>query len=130
MQINRVSASDIDKQHYELVVIGSGFGSSFFLGEALKHIQGRALIIEWGDFHSWDWQIQNQQSSLILPESTYDNPGEKPWNTTIALGGGMNCWFSQTPRLHPSDFATHSLYGVAHDWPLSYAELEPYSCQA
>lgn len=130
MQINRVSASDIDKQHYELVVIGSGFGSSFFLNEALKHIQGRALIIEWGDFHSWDWQIQNQQSSLILPESTYDNPGEKPWNTTIALGGGMNCWFSQTPRLHPSDFATRSLYGVAHDWPLSYDDLEPYYCQA
>lgn len=46
MEINRVSARDIDSTHYELVVIGSGFGSSFFLKEALKHIKGRALIIE------------------------------------------------------------------------------------
>lgn len=130
VEINRVSSRDVNEAQYELVVIGSGFGSCFFLSEALKHLTGRALIIEWGDFHAWDWQIQNQQSSLIKPESTYDNRGEKPWNTTIALGGGMNCWFSQTPRLHPGDFALRTRYGVGHDWPLSYADLEPYYCQA
>lgn len=86
MRINRVRAGELDKQHYELVIIGSGFGSCFFLVEALRHIKGRALIVEWGDFHAWDWQIENQKSSVILPESTYDNPGKKPWNTTIALG--------------------------------------------
>ena len=42
----------------------------------------------------------------------------------------MNCWYSQTPRLHPSDFAIRTRYGVGNDWPLSYAELEPYYCQA
>ncbi|HDZ56705.1 MAG TPA: GMC family oxidoreductase [Pseudomonas xinjiangensis] len=130
MDINRVSARDVDKQHYELVVIGSGFGSSFFLTEALKHISGRVLIIEWGDFYPWAWQIETQASSLIKPEATYSNQGEKPWNTTIALGGGTNCWYSQTPRLHPSDFATKSLYGIGNDWPISYEDLEPYYCQA
>jgi choline dehydrogenase-like flavoprotein len=130
VEINRVSARDVDKAHYELVVIGSGFGSSFFLTEALKHLSGRALIIEWGDFHPWDWQIQTQSSSAIKPESTYENRGEKPWNTTIALGGGMNCWYSQTPRLHPSDFAIRTRYGVGNDWPLSYEDLEPYYCKA
>lgn len=130
MEINRVSTRDIHRAHYELVVIGSGFGSCFFLGEALKHLNGRALIIEWGDFHPWAWQIQAQSSTAVKAESTYQNRGKKPWNTTIALGGGMNCWFSQTPRLHPHDFDTRTRYGVGHDWPLSYADLEPYYCQA
>jgi choline dehydrogenase-like flavoprotein len=31
-----------------------------------------------------------------------------------------------TPRLHPSDFRTLSADGVGADWPLSYADLEPY----
>lgn len=130
MEINRVSAEKVHNTHYQLVVIGSGFGSGFFLSEALKHISGRALIIEWGDFHPWAWQVQAQASSALRPESTYDNQGEKPWNTTVALGGGMNCWFAQTPRLHPHDFATRTRYGVGHDWPLSYDDLEPYYCQA
>lgn len=130
MEINRISPTDVDKGRYELVVIGSGFGSAFFLSEALQHIKGRALIIEWGDFHPWAWQIETRRNTAIRPDDTFDNRGEKPWNTTIALGGGMNCWFSQTPRLHPSDFKTRSRYGVAHDWPFGYEDLEPYYCRA
>src|SRR5262245_1119993 len=30
------------------------------------------------------------------------------------------------PRLRPSDFRVRSLDGVADDWPLTYAELEPF----
>lgn len=130
MDINRVSARAIHEKHYELVVIGSGFGSTFFLNEALKHLNGQALIIEWGDFHPWAWQIEAQRNSIISQENTYTNRGEKPWNMTIGLGGGMNCWYSQTPRFHPHDFVTQSRYGVGQDWPFGYDELEPYYCQA
>ncbi len=30
------------------------------------------------------------------------------------------------PRLHPSDFRVRSLDGVADDWPIDYATLEPF----
>lgn len=130
MDINRKTPAQVDQQHYEMVVIGSGFGSSFFLTEALKHTKGRVLIVEWGDFHPWAWQIQNKLNTAIPSPETYANRGEKPWNTTIALGGGMNCWYSQTPRLHPNDFATQTRYGIGYDWPISYDELEPFYCQA
>ncbi len=30
------------------------------------------------------------------------------------------------PRLHPSDFKVRTLDGVADDWPIDYATLEPY----
>jgi choline dehydrogenase-like flavoprotein len=130
MKINRVDASKVNNAHYELVVIGSGFGSSFFLSEALKHIKGRALIIEWGDYNPWAQQIGSQLNSPIKPADTYKNQTKHPWNTTIGLGGGTNCWYAQTPRLLPADFKTKTLYGVGRDWPISYDELEPFYCRA
>jgi choline dehydrogenase-like flavoprotein len=32
--------------------------------------------------------------------------------------------------LHPSDFRLNSLYGVGHDWPIDYDELEPFYSDA
>lgn len=130
MEINRVTPERVANEHYELIIIGSGFGSTFFLNEAVKHITGRALVIEWGDHYPWAAQVQEQRNSDIPQDSTYVNLGEKPWNMTIALGGGMNCWFSQTPRLHPKDFYMKTLYGVSNDWPVDYDVLESYYCQA
>ncbi|WP_150303370.1 GMC oxidoreductase [Pseudomonas saliphila] len=129
MEINRVSPEHVANEHYELIIIGSGFGSTFFLNEAVKHITGRALVIEWGDHFPWATQVREQRNSDIPQESTYENRGDKPWNMTIALGGGMNCWFTQAPRLHPKDFYMQTHYGVSHDWPVDYDDLEPYYCQ-
>ena len=129
MEINRVSPARVANEHYELVIIGSGFGSTFFLNEAVKHITGRVLVIEWGDHYPWASQVREQQNSDIPQDSTYINRGDKPWNMTIALGGGMNCWFAQAPRLHPKDFHMHTHYGVARDWPVDYDILEPYYCK-
>ena len=35
-------------------------------------------------------------------------------------------WSAHFPRYHPSDFRVRSLDGVGDDWPLTYAELEPF----
>lgn len=43
-----------------------------------------------------------------------------------AVGGSTVHWSAHFPRFHPSDFRVRSLDGVADDWPLTYAELEPY----
>jgi choline dehydrogenase-like flavoprotein len=41
--------------------------------------------------------------------------------------GGSSIFFgAEWPRFIPSDFRVRSLYGFADDWPLDYAELEPY----
>jgi choline dehydrogenase-like flavoprotein len=39
--------------------------------------------------------------------------------TTLHYAGWAN-------RLHPDDFRMRTLFGVAADWPLSYADLDPY----
>ncbi|MBL8701208.1 MAG: GMC family oxidoreductase [Alphaproteobacteria bacterium] len=42
------------------------------------------------------------------------------------VGGGLLRWGAHFPRLRPSDFRVRSLDGVGEDWPLGYADLEPY----
>ena len=127
--MNVISAKVAEKNHYELIIIGSGFGSSFFLKEALRKIQGNILVVEWGRHNSWDWQIKRGLNSNIYQKKTYKNNSDKHWNFTIGFGGGTNCWYGQTPRLHPSDFKVSSMYGVSNDWPITYEELEPYYCE-
>jgi choline dehydrogenase-like flavoprotein len=117
---------------HDLVVIGSGFGSLFFVeGFLRKHPKARVLILERGEFHSHAWQIEHRKNSGIAPESTFRTPPDhKTWNFTIGLGGGTNCWYAQTPRFHPTDFQMRTQYGVAQDWPLSYEDLDPYYVDA
>jgi choline dehydrogenase-like flavoprotein len=43
-----------------------------------------------------------------------------------AVGGSTIHWSAHFPRFHPSDFRVRTLDGVADDWPLTYAQLEPF----
>ena len=43
-----------------------------------------------------------------------------------AVGGSTIHWSAHFPRFRPSDFRVRSLDGVADDWPIDYATLEPY----
>ena len=45
------------------------------------------------------------------------------WN---GVGGSTVHWEGHFPRLHPSDFRVHRLDGVADDWPIAYADLQPF----
>src|ERR1700723_259335 len=42
------------------------------------------------------------------------------------VGGGTIMYTAHFPRMHPSDFRVKALDGVADDWPIDYATLEPY----
>lgn len=128
---NLADPAALSGDHFDLVVIGSGFGSSFYLHRMLaRGAAKRILVIEWGKHHPYDWQIEHDRNTEVDPGTTYRSASAKPWNFTIGLGGGTNCWFAQTPRFHPNDFKLRSTYGVGADWPISYDELEPYYAAA
>jgi choline dehydrogenase-like flavoprotein len=127
---NFVAPDSVVGRHYDIVVVGSGFGSGFFLHEALKRDDLKVLVIEWGDHYPHEWQIANKRNSAIAASNTYETVSDKPWIFTIGFGGGTNCWFAQTPRFHPSDFKLKSRYGVGNDWPIDYDELEPFYADA
>jgi glucose dehydrogenase len=62
----------------------------------------------------------------------YDQPGLEKYQSTYErrVGGSTWHWLGHTPRLLPNDYRLHTMYGVGVDWPLGYADLEPWYCKA
>ena len=42
------------------------------------------------------------------------------------VGGTTLHWQGSATRMHPEDFEMDTRHGIADDWPISYADLEPY----
>jgi len=112
---------------WDVVVVGSGFGSLFFLKRYLElKPNSRVLILERGRHNTTDWQLEQHKNSDVEESTTFVNESPKEWVYTIGLGGSTNCWWAQSPRLHPSDFALKTRHGVGADWPVTYDDLVPY----
>ena len=128
--MNFIDASKAN-DHWDVVIVGTGFGSMFF---AHKYLQNRpddrVLFVELGDYKSWAWQIENRRNSDVPKSDVFTTKSHKPWDFTIGLGGSSNCWWGLTPRLHPSDFSIFTDTGASVDWPLSYNDLVPYFQEA
>lgn len=115
-------------REFDTVVVGTGFASSFFLREYLRHApaNARILVLERGRKLPYSWKVQNgKNSDFPFGETVVNRTPQKPWVQNIAFGGG-SCWTGTSPRPHPSDFEMKTRYGVGEDWPISYDDLEPY----
>lgn len=125
--------------NYDLILVGTGFGSTFFLKKFLekspkhKHV----LVLERGVFFPHSERLKKERgeasSTFNLPQSGtqfQNSNSNKLWQFDTNFGGSSNCWVGCTPRLMPNDFKIKSLYNVGQDWPLSYENLEPYYCEA
>jgi choline dehydrogenase-like flavoprotein len=113
---------------FDLVVVGTGFASSFFLHEYLLHApeNARVLVLEKGRKIPYAWKREHNANSDVRFNGLIDNrTPEKPWVQNIAFGGGA-CWTGNAPRFLPSDFTMKTDHGISDDWPFDYAELEPY----
>ena len=134
----------IQKAAYDVIVVGTGFASSFFLSAYLKKVgpEKSVLVLERGHLDSHEWQLNNERaahgvgesetSSRIDPKTTFINKNPENHESVHdpSFGGGSDCWMASTPRFMPSDFELYSRYGVGVHWPLTYNELEPYYDQA
>jgi choline dehydrogenase-like flavoprotein len=118
---------------YDLVLIGSGFASSFFLHRYLQlaPASARVLVLERGEWRDHRWHLthrdeleRDSKAACRLDRSA------KPWVFRLALGGSSNCWWACTPRFLPEDFRLKSTYGIGRDWLVSYDDLEEYYCAA
>jgi choline dehydrogenase-like flavoprotein len=81
-----------------------------------------------------DWEVLRQGEYHVLPNvrrlaADYPiNDRESPIaiSNFNAVGGGTILYSGHFPRFHPSDFRVRSRDGVADDWPVDYARLEPF----
>ena len=120
-------------ESYDLVLVGSGFASSFFLLEYLMRAGDgvRILVLERGLRRSHSWQLDHPRGMTAPAQKTFVNrTPAKPWVYSMGVGGGSNCWWASTPRMLPEDFELHSRYGVGLDWPVQYDALEEYYARA
>ena len=118
---------------YDLVLVGTGFASAFFLQRYLARAKKkvRVLVLERGVLH--EHAVHMTQRLAITAESQKEihnrTPG-KPWVFELTFGGGSNCWFGTTPRMTAEDFKLFSTWGQGRDWPIGYDDLEPFYCDA
>lgn len=124
---------------YDAVVIGAGMGggaAAAVLTEAGK----RVLLLERGARVGFANDPRAHLATLGGPVPGVDptpfhhrvlSAGGVPWSFLGAVGGGTLVWGMQAWRYHPDDFRMASRYGVPAgsslaDWPIGYADLEPW----
>ncbi len=121
--IEQISLQRARERTWDVIVAGSSFASMFFVAGLPRQLS--VLFIEKGRLQSHDDQLSNGLQGREKISQQNDSPFDKRWVAHTTFGGNSNCWWAQTPRLHPNDFRLHSAYGVGTDWPLTYDDLEP-----
>lgn len=132
----------------DVVIVGSG-AIGAMAAYQLARAGGRVLLLEAGDEVDRPKAVARFQSSLDKgPNSPYASPAWAPHPELAHLeryliddGGGVDrfigiytrvvggtTWHFTgfATRLRPNDFRMKSLYGVGVDWPIAYADLEPF----
>lgn len=116
---------------YDLVVVGTGFASVFFLDAWLATAPptARVLVLERGEHRDHAWQVARPEALRHASQDAFTNlTPDKYWRFAVALGGASACWWGCTPRMFPEDFRLRSTWGVGRDWPVSYDDLEAHYC--
>src|SRR5487761_2446798 len=125
----------------DVLIIGSG-ASGAAAAWSLAETRMKILCLERGDWmkpsdfpsNGRDWEARRFADFDISPNRRA-RPTDYPVNDANSpmkvanfngVGGGTIFYTAHFPRMHPSDFRVRTLDGVADDWPVNYATLEPF----
>jgi choline dehydrogenase-like flavoprotein len=77
-------------------------------------------------------QPANEADRKNARDIYYDQQTPEKYLSTYErrVGGSTWHWLGHTPRLLPNDFRMRTEYGVGVDWPIGYADIEPWYCKA
>ncbi|MFP5353889.1 MAG: GMC family oxidoreductase [Gemmatimonadota bacterium] len=126
----------------DLCVIGSGPAGAL-VANACAARGIRTLLVESGPRLDRAHRAELQRRFVLLEEDPWPRDAERDAFTNAsdfgydlnvrrvrAVGGTTLSWMGMAPRLRESDFRTGTLYGLGADWPIQYADLEPYYVRA
>ena len=138
----------------DVVVVGSGVAGAL-VADRLQRSGRSVTILEAGPPIDRDQAVEVFRAATAkVPESPYPNTDWAPHPTVLEIGvpgtgyfiqtgpdpfgstyerivGGTTWhWLGSCPRLLPSDFQLHTLFGVGVDWPITYNDLEPWYVKA
>ena len=128
----------------DVLIIGAG-ASGAAVAWSLADTRMRIVCMEQGGWmnpadypstrRSWE---SEQNGAFAISPNVRQLPSDYPIDETDsaiavanfnAVGGSTILYSAHFPRFHPSDFKVRSLDGVADDWPVDYATLEPFFAQ-
>ena len=125
----------------DVLIIGAGASGAAFAW-SMADTRMRILCLEQGDWMNpsdypstrRDWEVRQEREFSPNPnirrraEDYPINDADSPISPLNfnGVGGSTILYAAHFPRPHPSDFRVKTLDGVADDWPLDYAALEPY----
>jgi quinoprotein glucose dehydrogenase len=122
----------------DVCVIGGGI-SAALLAEKLHELRPTAsiVIVEAGK-RLFDAENRQSYRARMLAygenpwpgDVVHDQAGSGVISRTMAVGGSAMHWGGVTNRFSEEDLRLASLYGLAVDWPLSWAEFERCCCEA
>jgi len=73
------------------------------------------------------WGSSDYSKNIVVDEKDHPYTGTQyAWVRARALGGKTNIWGRLALRLSDYDFKAASHDGYGEDWPISYADIEPY----
>ena len=120
----------------DVVIVGSGMGgATLAYGLARRGLD--VLVLERG--HRLPREAENDSPEAVFvqrrykPDDTWYSVDGTPFAPGVHynVGGNTKVYGSSLPRLRERDFEeTAYPQGVSPKWPFSYADLEPYYCQA
>jgi glucose dehydrogenase len=121
----------------DICIIGSGITAAMIAEKLSDERKARIVVVEAGDETvPLERRLEARRRSLDYGESPWGNDhidgmsAEGIQSRSMQVGGLAMHWGGVTPRFSPEDFALRSLYGVSHDWPVTYDDLEPYYQEA
>ena len=147
-----------DDSRYDVVIVGAGVNGAL-IAKRLTHAGLRVLVLEAGPATAWSFDDYTAhlnhffEASGKNPESAWPPAGNAPQPDTAdmrsgdgyfvqlgpdkygssytrLLGGSTLHWLGVCLRMLPEDFELRTRYGVGRDWPIGYADLEPYYREA
>ena len=153
-----MTAGPGDDSRYDVVIVGAGVNGAL-IAKRLTRAGLRVLVLEAGPATAWSFDDYTAhlnhffEASGKNPESAWPPAGNAPQPDTAdmrsgdgyfvqlgpdkygssytrLLGGSTLHWLGVCLRMLPEDFELRTRYGVGRDWPIGYADLEPYYREA
>ena len=122
----------------EVCIVGAGAAGGIMALE-LGRRGVKVVVLESGPRHDfarrWEYvrryvKRENPWRSRLEGQDRHTVGGPVPygleWRRARGVGGSTLHWEGYTLRVHEHDLRLRSLHGIADDWPIGYADLEPY----
>ena len=122
----------------DICIIGGGISAALLAQKLTELHPGTSIIvIEAGDrLFDFENRTARRQRMLEYGENAWpgdaipDQAADGIISRTMAVGGSAMHWGGVTNRFSAEDLRLKSLYGLATDWPLEWADLEKHYCEA